>query len=328
MINSIVWANNVRDPAPVWCDISSRFIIGISGGIEASSLCIQRRLYRIASIKEAIALKESDRKEITINLAIGIGLPFLMILLFYIVQANRYVIVEGRGCWPGAYPTPLTIPMIQTWPVLISLVALGYAALTIREFMRTHQFSRVLSESGTDLKLSRFFRLMALSATEIICGLPLSLYFLVTSALSVPHEWVSWQKIHEFINDVDVIHWKYVDRRARITFELNRWAVPGCAFLFFLFFGLSGEAVRKYKSILWKCLSVCGIEPSSSAQGGHTFSWSRNLDLGVTRNSQHDSTASTAPNHPDLADSLIERLGSAIAGHSSTRKDSGLELDV
>ena len=76
-VNSIIWKGNTEDVAPVWCDIgkpftthhdiisfsfildrhvsssyeATKFVIGAGVGIPASSLCINRRLYRIASIQ-------------------------------------------------------------------------------------------------------------------------------------------------------------------------------------------------------------------------------------------------------------------------------------
>ncbi|TDL13323.1 fungal pheromone STE3G-protein-coupled receptor, partial [Rickenella mellea] len=49
-INSVIWHNNALNSAPVWCDISTRLIVGISVAIPASSLCIVRRLYHICSM--------------------------------------------------------------------------------------------------------------------------------------------------------------------------------------------------------------------------------------------------------------------------------------
>ncbi len=68
-INSVVWNGNAINWAPVWCDIcmlhfghwycpflltshvASRIIVGASVAIPAASLCINRRLYHIASVK-------------------------------------------------------------------------------------------------------------------------------------------------------------------------------------------------------------------------------------------------------------------------------------
>ena len=68
-VNSVVWHGNAFNPSPVWCDIckpfptcrlvyrpikeppylATRLIVGVSVAIPAASLCINRRLYKIAS---------------------------------------------------------------------------------------------------------------------------------------------------------------------------------------------------------------------------------------------------------------------------------------
>ena len=70
-VNSVVWHNDAINYAPVWCDISAskrhwfatwnliiffhfiatKLIIGISVAIPAASLCINRRLYYISTVR-------------------------------------------------------------------------------------------------------------------------------------------------------------------------------------------------------------------------------------------------------------------------------------
>ena len=52
-VNSIVWRGNLGNPAPVWCDISTKLAIGLGVALPAASLCINRRLYNIATMKHA-----------------------------------------------------------------------------------------------------------------------------------------------------------------------------------------------------------------------------------------------------------------------------------
>jgi pheromone a factor receptor len=58
-VNSIVWNGNLSNPTPVWCDISTKFMVGLGVAVPAVSLCINRRLYKIATMKK-IALNPSD----------------------------------------------------------------------------------------------------------------------------------------------------------------------------------------------------------------------------------------------------------------------------
>ena len=80
-INSIVWNNNAINWAPVWCDISSRFIVGTAVAIPATSLCINRRLYIMVSMKSVTVTKAEKRRQVMVDLAIGLGLPIMEMIL-------------------------------------------------------------------------------------------------------------------------------------------------------------------------------------------------------------------------------------------------------
>ena len=80
-INSIVWNDNAINWAPVWCDISSKLIVGVAVAIPAASLCINRRLYHIASVKSVTVTKAEKRRQIMVDLAIGLGLPVMEMIL-------------------------------------------------------------------------------------------------------------------------------------------------------------------------------------------------------------------------------------------------------
>ncbi|KAJ8589294.1 fungal pheromone STE3G-protein-coupled receptor, partial [Rhizopogon salebrosus TDB-379] len=71
-INSIVWRSTAINYAPVWCDISSRLIIGVAVAIPAASLCINRRLYKIATIANVTTTRAHRRRMIMVDLAIGL----------------------------------------------------------------------------------------------------------------------------------------------------------------------------------------------------------------------------------------------------------------
>ena len=77
-INSVMWANDAINRAPVWCDIcewqllsvlmgsltigrcvATRIMLGSAVGIPASSLCIMRRLHSIAKV-QAVSLTHKE----------------------------------------------------------------------------------------------------------------------------------------------------------------------------------------------------------------------------------------------------------------------------
>ena len=60
---------------------ATKFMVGLSTAIPAASLCINRRLYRIACIRVVTATKADKRRAIMVDLAIGVGLPVLVMIL-------------------------------------------------------------------------------------------------------------------------------------------------------------------------------------------------------------------------------------------------------
>ena len=69
-------------------------MIGVGIGIPVASLCINRRLYHVASIRVvSVATKPDKHRTITVvDLAIGVGLPVLvMALRTFMYPSSRYL---------------------------------------------------------------------------------------------------------------------------------------------------------------------------------------------------------------------------------------------
>lgn len=56
-------------------------MVGTAVAIPAASLCINRRLYRIASVRRVMITKAEKRQQVMVDLAIGLGLPILEMVL-------------------------------------------------------------------------------------------------------------------------------------------------------------------------------------------------------------------------------------------------------
>ncbi|KAJ6543082.1 pheromone A receptor-domain-containing protein [Mycena capillaripes] len=266
-INTIVWHNNITDWAPVWCDISSRIIIAVSVGIPASSLCINRRLYNIATCQTVSMTKAMKRRAVMIDLAIALGLPILQLPLQYIVQGHRYDILEDIGCYPFTYNTVPAYPLIFLWPNIINLVSATYSILTIRTFMkRRAQFNQFLS-SNTALTANRYFRLMALATLELVLNTPISSYGLYLNVTQSPiAPWVSWENTHFDFGTIDVwpsFIWRG-NHQTVVAVELSRWAQIFCAFVFFAFFGFAAEARKHYRGAFWAVGKRLGFTPPAN----------------------------------------------------------------
>jgi pheromone a factor receptor len=98
-INSMVWNKNMIDRAPIYCDIcksldvfslersltlrhltATRIQVALNVAIPACSLCINRRLYKIATVNVVMTTHADKRRAIIQDLLIGVGLPILQII--------------------------------------------------------------------------------------------------------------------------------------------------------------------------------------------------------------------------------------------------------
>ncbi|KAJ6470316.1 putative transmembrane pheromone receptor [Mycena sanguinolenta] len=263
-INSVVWANSVADVAPVWCDISTRLIVGISVAIPAASLCINRRLYKIASCQNGSVTQADKRRAVLVDLAIGLGIPFLQMPLQFIVQGHRFNIVENIGCYPTTYNVALAYPLGYLWPNIINVASGCYAILTLRAFLqRRAQFSQFLS-LNSGLTTTRYFRLMALASVELFISLPIVTYALYLNISHSPIEpWISWSNVHadfSTVLQVPAIIWR-ADRHSQASVELTRWTGVIGALVFFAFFGFAAEARKHYRLAFCAIVKPCGFTP-------------------------------------------------------------------
>ncbi|KAJ7164082.1 pheromone A receptor-domain-containing protein [Mycena filopes] len=328
-INTIVWHNNITDWSPVWCDISSRIIIAVSVGIPASSLCINRRLYNIATCQTVSMTKALKRRAVMIDLAIALGLPILQLPLQYIVQGHRYDILEDIGCYPYTYNTVPAYPLIFLWPNVMNVISGTYSILTIRAFMkRRAQFNQFLS-SNAALTTNRYFRLMALATIELAFNTPISSYGLYLNITQSPiAPWISWENTHFDFSVIDVfpaLFWRS-DHKTVVAVELSRWAQVFCAFIFFAFFGFAAEARKHYRLAFWAVGKRLGFTPP--ADGAFPFTvrlpWARRAPTALATSSTAKSLPISLPMTP--VKQRPESLSPSLAD-SSTDADTDYDFE-
>ncbi|KAF7296742.1 Pheromone receptor [Mycena indigotica] len=272
LVNSLLWADDVLNKAPVWCDISIRITMASSVGIPAASLCINRRLYQIASVKAVSITPAEKRRAILVDTLICVLFPLVYLALQYIVQGHRFNLYEQIGCSPALVNT---IPMYfinLIWPPLVGCVSACYGILSLRAFIRQRaSFAQFLSPSGASgLTTSRYLRLMALSGMDILLTTPLgivAIYLNLTATPVVP--WVSLADTHFMFSrvlQVPAIFWRNDPLLAR-AIEFTRWVAPATALVFFVFFGFAAEARKNYGVAFgaivrwfWRLLACCGIQ--------------------------------------------------------------------
>ncbi|EPT05373.1 putative fungal pheromone GPCR STE3-type [Fomitopsis schrenkii] len=263
-INNIVWKDNAINWAPVWCDITTRWTLGSSISIGSCSLVIMRRLYHIANITTIHVSREDRRRMIIEDIAVGSGIPILVIILYWFVQGHRFDIFEGIGCWPVI---PNTVPswfIYDLWPIFLGTMSAMYCALTIRAFLQRRKQLSQLMAGNSDLNFNRYFRLMALAVVNMLFLLPLGIYTMIVNTTESPiYIWRGLSDLHYDFSAVDqypAIIWR-ANPLAQASVMFSEWSFIGCALLFFVFFGFGDEALRHYRQVYEMITKRLGIRP-------------------------------------------------------------------
>ncbi|ESK91508.1 pheromone receptor [Moniliophthora roreri MCA 2997] len=286
-INSIVWKGRVDNIAPVWCDISTKYIIGVAVAIPACSLCINRRLYHIATANTVTITRAEKRRAVIVDLAICVGLPILQMILHYIPQGHRFDIFEDVGCYPTTYNTWVAFVLVWSWPVVIGCVSAVYCTLSLIAFnKRRTQFKELLSKNS-NLTSNRYFRLMCLAGIEILCTIPLGSWAIYLDATASPvHPWISWEDTKWGFDRAELLPsliWHLNDLMA-LSIELTRWFTVICALIFFAFFGFADEARKNYRAAYSSVTKHVGLSTTGTLTGTLTSSGIKSKGFGLSSN--------------------------------------------
>ncbi|CAG8500487.1 10171_t:CDS:2 [Dentiscutata heterogama] len=125
-INSILWATDLDDKAPIYCLISSPIYVGSNFGLLASISCMIHTLYTLIA-RPMIITENIKRRQAIIDFSLIILVPMILTGCFYLVQTNKYGIRPVLGCFSPAYVNGLFFLIDGIWPVFISIVGCYYA---------------------------------------------------------------------------------------------------------------------------------------------------------------------------------------------------------
>ncbi|EGO03489.1 hypothetical protein SERLA73DRAFT_174989 [Serpula lacrymans var. lacrymans S7.3] len=254
-LNSILWNDNVTNRAPVWCDISSRLLIGGRVAVPAASVCIVRRLHLATSACSGpIRNNTKQWRGIVVDLSIVMGIPILSIILAYIPQYQRFFIFEEVGCYFAIANVTPAFPLFVMWPAVIGLVLIFYMGLVIRTIIRRKaNFQELLGENNNHLiwDQSHYWRLLTLVVIVFLCSFPPGIYDIIQDAtLDMVQPWVGWDVIHANISEV--VQYTSAEMRSiprlSSTLQWARWCYVVYALTFFTFFAFTEEARRRYRN--------------------------------------------------------------------------------
>ncbi|KAF7795118.1 hypothetical protein EIP86_006265 [Pleurotus ostreatoroseus] len=244
-VDAIVWRDNAAVVVPVWCDITTKIIIGANMALPAACMCVCIHLRQVASVTSVKNSFEDKRRRQFIEAFFCFLLPVIWMAVHYVVQGHRFDIIEGYGCRPAIYTSIPAIFLIWVPPLAFSVVTTVFSAMALNDFLRRRATFAKHLESRSSLTTSHYLRLMLMALVEMVVGVASTSTTLWTATLDI-RPWTGWADVH----------WEFARVGQYLTLELPPlvqryyyalwWLVPISSYVFFLFFAFGKDAVREY----------------------------------------------------------------------------------
>ncbi|KAJ7182461.1 pheromone A receptor-domain-containing protein [Mycena crocata] len=268
-IDAVVWADSVDIVATVWCDITTKLIIGSNIALPAACLCICIHLEQVASVRLARTSQSDKRRRQMFELLMCFALPVLYMLLHYIVQGHRFDIIQDYGCRPTVFFSIPSIFLIWIPPILLSLASLVFGGLALRHFIhRRISFAAHLDASHSALTTSRYLRLMLMAILEMIWSITVTSYTLWFTTVSIPlRPYISWADVHSNFSRIDTYPTLFMPGIVVRAYYFLWWLVPVSTFAFVAMFAFGRDAVEEYKKCFLAARKIVPVpwrKPASS----------------------------------------------------------------
>ncbi|KDQ50566.1 hypothetical protein JAAARDRAFT_141725 [Jaapia argillacea MUCL 33604] len=271
-INSILWANKVDIKLVVWCDIVAKIQMGANVALPAACFCLDLHLARVASTRNVKTTLSDKRRRMIFESVVCIGVPIVYMALHYIVQGHRFDIVEGFGCRPTTFVSWPAILIVWVIPLALAIGACINATRALCYFVeRRSSFANHLQDSNSGLTTSRYFRLLALSGSEMCWGIlvtSLNMWFTFRHGI-LP--WTSWDDVHFQFSGIGQFPTLFIPQSELAWTFFLWWTIPISAFLFFGFFSFGQESMRDYRAcIAWFSRVILRRKPDDKKAVGFT----------------------------------------------------------
>lgn len=247
-IDAIIWAGNVADSAPVWCDITTKLQVGTNMALPACCLCICIHLERIASVRQVCTSRSDKIRRMIFDATLCWLIPIIYMALHYVVQGHRFDIVEDFGCRPTVYVSIPAIFLIWVPPMTAALATLGFAAVAVRHFFRRRlMFAKHLQNSNSGLTISRYFRLMSMAVVQMFWSLLITSFNVWFSCQNGLRPWISWDNVHSGFSQIAYFPTVLIPSSTLTWTYILWWALPASAAIFCIFFSFGRDAMHEYR---------------------------------------------------------------------------------
>ncbi|KAF7982263.1 hypothetical protein HWV62_29503 [Athelia sp. TMB] len=242
-VDAIIWRDNAIVLVPIWCDITTKLLVGATVALPACCLCLCIQLERIASPRASGTSAADRTRRRYFDAFMCWGVPLIYMALHYVVQGHRFDIIEVLGCRPALYVSLASLLLQTLPPLLLAALTCAYAGAALLHFFRRRT---TFASSLAGLSPARYFRLMLMALAEMALGLTITALDTWADYRFGLRPWGSWAGVHSDWLRVGQFPWLLQPAAGR-AWDLGMWwAVPAASGVFFAFFGFGEEAVREY----------------------------------------------------------------------------------
>ncbi|KAF2738549.1 Pkinase-domain-containing protein [Polyplosphaeria fusca] len=312
-INPLIWP---RDNVTQWwdgnvlCDIEARMFVGFTVALAAASAMVMRKLAKVMDTRNITVTtgRGTKAREFTLDIIFCWGYPCVLMLVYYVVQSNRYFIFAVSGC-VAAYTSSWPSAVFISTGNITTLVATYFAVLLVyRLYKYRRDFPNMLAANSTNK--SRFLRLAIMSLILVVVYLPFS-FFVLWENVKWINDSYSWGAVHgSEWNTVIMVPTGGIVR-------YDKWAQIATGYLAFVIFGTGSDANNTYKkmmcaiglgrifpSLYRESVSRSGSPSGSTpSRGWYSSATSKAKDL-FSKNMTVTETVSSSTRNASVADAI------------------------
>lgn len=123
-VNSSLFDGTVAVKSFVWCDISTKLLLGVNVAIPCAFLCIGRRMELLSSSRKIFDNATVRRNSILFELLMCYIVPLIYMALHLLAQHHRFDIIQDFGCFAAIHPSTPGVVLVWVLPLLIGAVSL------------------------------------------------------------------------------------------------------------------------------------------------------------------------------------------------------------
>ncbi|KAJ5776993.1 Fungal pheromone STE3 GPCR [Penicillium odoratum] len=253
IINALLWPT---DDTSVWwngtglCDIEVKFMVASYVAVPAALTCIFRGLSRVLDTSRAVLVPSKSQRwrNRMVELLLCVFVPIMAMVTHFVYQKDRYLLYAISGCVNNYDESWPSFVLAWMWPPILCLISAYYCCLVLIRLHRYRSdFEVVIRSSNSNMSKSRFLRLFLVAFTMLIAILPLQGYVVYRDLKSsLPWHSYSFSQVHHDGWDKII----KVPTQGRVFFD--RWTPVAIGVLIFIFCGFGRDAIRVYRTILWR----------------------------------------------------------------------------